>query len=107
MPTMPLRGEVWVVDLGMVAKIRPALVLSISAVDVNDRSLVTIVPHTTSVRGSRFEVNVPVKFLKAGAFDAQNLLTIPTVKLVRLLGKLTDEQLQQVEHVVQLWLGFR
>ena len=104
---MPLRGEVWVVDLGMVAKIRPALVLSISAVDVNDRSLVTIVPHTTSVRGSRFEVNVPVKFLKAGAFDAQNLLTIPTVKLVRLLGKLTDEQLQQVEHVVQLWLGFR
>ncbi|ADB16393.1 transcriptional modulator of MazE/toxin, MazF [Pirellula staleyi DSM 6068] len=107
MPTMPLRGEVWVVDLGMVAKIRPALVLSISAVDANDRSLVTIVPHTTSVRGSRFEVNVPVKFLKAGAFDAQNLLTIPTVKLVRLLGKLTDEQLQQVEHVVQLWLGFR
>nr|WP_201443489.1 type II toxin-antitoxin system PemK/MazF family toxin [Pirellula staleyi] len=104
---MPLRGEVWVVDLGMVAKIRPALVLSISAVDANDRSLVTIVPHTTSVRGSRFEVNVPVKFLKAGAFDAQNLLTIPTVKLVRLLGKLTDEQLQQVEHVVQLWLGFR
>lgn len=104
---MPLRGEVWVVDLGMVAKIRPALVLSIPAVDANDRSLVTIVPHSTSVRGSRFEVNVPVKFLKAGAFDAQNLLTIPTVKLVRLLGKLTDEQLQQVEHVVQLWLGFR
>lgn len=107
MPTMPLRGEVWVVDLGMVAKIRPALMLSIPAVDANDRSLVTIVPHTTSVRGSRFEVNVPVKFLKAGEFGAQNLLTIPTVKLVRLLGKLTDEQLQQVEHVVQLWLGFR
>lgn len=46
MPT-PLRGEVWLVDLGFAAKIRPALVLSISAAD-NDRALVTIVPHTTA-----------------------------------------------------------
>lgn len=66
----PRRGEVWLVDLGMAAKVRPALVLSQPAEDV-DRALVTVVPHTTSVRHSRFEASVPVPFLRPGAFDAQ------------------------------------
>jgi mRNA interferase MazF len=65
------RGEVWLVDLGMVAKVRPALVMSVPAND-NDRALVTIVPHATSVRGSSYEVALAVPFLRTGAFDAQN-----------------------------------
>ncbi len=72
----PNRGEVWLVDLGYVAKTRPCLVLSIPAEDA-DRALATLVPHTTSVRGSRFEVKIKVRYLKEGAFDAQNLVTIP------------------------------
>jgi len=101
----PERGDVWLVDLGMVAKIRPCLVLSIPADDDNDRVLVTLVPHTTSVRESRFEVAIPVRFLKPGAFDTQNLVTIPNVKLVRRLGKLSAEQLALVGNSVQRWLG--
>jgi mRNA interferase MazF len=42
------------VDLGMAAKVRPALVISVPAEDA-DRALVTIVPHATSSRQSRFE----------------------------------------------------
>ena len=49
--TSPRRGEVWLVDLGMAAKVRPALVISIPAEDT-DRALVTLVPHTTSPRQS-------------------------------------------------------
>lgn len=56
MATMSTRGDVWLVDLGMVAKVRPCLVLSIPADDNNDRLLATLVPHTTSTRDSRFEV---------------------------------------------------
>lgn len=48
--TTPRRGEVWLVDLGMVAKIRPCLVVSIPANDENDRVLTTLIPHTTSMR---------------------------------------------------------
>ena len=48
------RGEVWLVDLGMTAKVWPALVVSIPAED-RDRALLTLVPHTTSPRQSRFE----------------------------------------------------
>jgi mRNA interferase MazF len=100
----PKRGEVWLVDLGMVAKVRPALVISVPATDI-DRALATIVPHTTSVRGSRFEAAVSVAFLKSGAFDAQNLITIPHVKLLRVLGRLSPSQLSEVEASVRTWLG--
>jgi mRNA interferase MazF len=100
------RGEVWLVDLGLVAKVRPALVMSVPAGD-EDRALVTLVPHTTSVRGSRFEVAVPVPFLREGAFDTQGLVTIPHAKLIRRLGKLHPIQLAQVEQGVRAWLGLQ
>lgn len=101
---VPQRGEVWLVDLGMAAKVRRALVISVPADDA-DRALVTLVAHTTSARKSRFEVTVPVPFLAAGVFDAQNLITIPHAKLLRVLGKLSVAQLGPVERAVCAWLG--
>jgi len=100
----PQRREVWLVDLGMAAKVRPAVVISVPADDV-DRALVTLVPHTTSPRQSRFEASVVVPFLRPGVFDAQNLITIPHAKLVRLLGVLGPGQFGVVERAVRLWLG--
>ena len=70
MPPPVDRGSVWIVDLGMAAKVRPCLILSVPT-DPQDRVLVTVVPHTTSVQGTRFEVAIPASFLKAGVFDAQ------------------------------------
>jgi mRNA interferase MazF len=101
----PNRGEVWLVDLGLAAKMRPCVILSIPAVGQNDRVLVTVVSHTTSPRGSEFEVALPVRFLKAGVFDAQNLVTVPHAKLVRKLGTLPTDQLAEVEVAVRRWLG--
>ena len=100
----PQRGEVWLVDLGMAAKVRPAVVISVPA-DDSDRALVTLVPHTTSPRSSRFEVAVGVSFLRAGVFDAQNLVTIPHAKLIRVLGRLSGVHLGSVERAVCTWLG--
>lgn len=95
----------WLVDLGMIAKIRPCLVVSIPAAGPNDRVLATVVAHTTSPRGSDFEVAVPVRFLKPGVFDAQNIISIPHVKLVRRLGVLAPDQMELVAAVVRRWLG--
>jgi len=92
------------VDLGLAAKVRPALVLSVPAADI-DRALARLVPHTTSPRQSRFEVAMSVTFLRAGVFDAQSLVTIPHAKLLKRLGKLSDVQLASVERGVCLWLG--
>jgi mRNA interferase MazF len=100
----PPRGEVWLVDLGIAAKVRPCLVLSVPVMD-QDRSLVCLVPHTTSLRGSRFEVATKIKFLQPGAFDAQSIVTVPTARLVRRLGAVADPQLADVEASVLAWLG--
>ena len=101
---LPSRGEVWIVDLGMTAKIRPCLIVSHAPND-DDRALVTIVPHTTSARGSHFEVAIDAKFLKSGVFDAQNIVTIPIAKLVRRIEKLDAQQLERVEQALRSWLG--
>jgi len=100
----PIRGEVWLVDLGYAAKVRPCVVISIPALD-QDRALSTLVPHTTSSRGSRFEVDVKTRFLRQGTFDTQNLITIPIAKLIRKLGSLSAEQLVLVENRLRFWLG--
>lgn len=74
---------------------------------MEDRALATLVPHTTSPRNSRFEVAVKVRFLKLGAFDVQNLITIPHAKLIRKLGELDSKQLSLVEDTLLFWLGFK
>ena len=101
----PLRGEVWLLDLGMVEKVRPGLVVSTNYGD-RDRALITIVPHTTSLRGSEFEITVPVAFLKPGAFLVQNVATYPVVRAVRKLGSLKREQFQLVGLGLLRWLGY-
>lgn len=71
----PNRGDVWLVDLGSAAKIRPCLVVSIPALD-RDRALTTLIPHTTSSRGSRFEVDIEVRFLRVGAVGVSSPLEV-------------------------------
>jgi mRNA interferase MazF len=100
----PERGEIWMVDLGYVAKFRPCLVLSIKPRD-SDRALTTVIPHTTSPRGSRFELVIDVPFLKTGVFDAQNPTTTAKAKFTRKLGALTTDQMGLVEDAVRQWLG--
>jgi len=100
----PKRGEVWLADLGIAAKTRPGLVLSIPP-DPQDRVLFTLVPHTTSIQGTRFEVVIPKQFLKAGAFDAQGLATVTRPRLLRKLGDLQPAELALVEEAVRRWVG--
>ncbi len=98
------RGEVWIVDLGLAAKVRPCVVLSVPFND-DERSLVSAVAHTTSPRGGRFEVAIRALFLKQGVFDAQNLVTFPEARLIRSVGTLRAEDLGAVETAVRAWLG--
>ena len=100
----PKRGEVWLVDMGYAAKVRPGLVLS-GPVLVDERALTTVIPHTTSLRGTRFEIPTSVGWLKNGAFDVQGIGTYPTVKLMRKLGDLPDDVLGLVESRVVMLLA--
>jgi mRNA interferase MazF len=82
-------------DFGMAAKVRPALLLTGNPAP-DELDLVTVLLHTTSIRGNRWEVNIAKPFLKSGAFHLQQVQTISTVKLERKLGMLTDSEMRQV-----------
>ena len=101
---MPRRGEVWLVDLGLAQKTRPAVILNVPYGD-SDRVLLTVVSHTTARRTSVFEVVVSAHFLREGAFATQSITTIPSKHALRRLGTLSSEQLAPIEDAVREWLG--
>ncbi len=88
-------GEVWMTDFGMAAKVRPALVLT-GHPTAEELDLVTLLLHTTALRGTRWELNIAKPFLKPGAFHLQQIQTVSTIKLERRLGVLTSEEMNRV-----------
>ncbi len=93
------KGEVWIVDFGMAAKIRLALLLTGEPAD-DELDLVTVLLHTTALRGNRWELNIPKPFLKPGAFHLQQVQTISAAKLERRLGSLTAEEMKRVREAL-------
>ena len=97
-------GEVWLTDFGMAAKVRPSLLLTGNPAD-NELDLVTVVLHTTSLRGNQWELSIPKTFLKQGAFHLQQIQTISTVKLERRPGALTKSEMERVLALLARRLG--
>ena len=91
-------------DFGTAAKVRPALVLTGSAA-TDELDLVTLLLHTTSLRGNRWELNISKPFLRPGAFHLQQIQTVSTVKLERRLGVLTPEEMERVQRALAKRLG--
>jgi mRNA interferase MazF len=100
----PERAEVWLADLGLAAKVRPVLVLSVPYSDA-DYALVCVIPRTTTPRGTQFEVNMQVPGLQPGAFNLQGMLAVPTAKFLRRLAKLDANQMRQIEVALKRWLA--
>ena len=98
------RGEVWQVDLGMVAKARPAVVVNIPFRD-DERAVYAIVPHTTTLRGGRFEVQMNLRWLQSGGFDVQGMRNVPPSVLLRRLGALEPAQMEAILRATKIWLG--
>ena len=83
------------VDLGMTAKVRPCLLITDFPAD-DELALITVVPHTTALRGNRWELSIPKTFLKPGAFHLQQIQSVSVARLERKLGNLTEEEWQLV-----------
>ena len=85
-------GEVWIVDLGMAAKVRPCLLLTDYPRD-DELALITILAHTNTLKGNRWEHPCPKPFLREGAFHLQQIHSVPVVKLIRKLGEMAANDL--------------
>jgi len=98
------RGEVWQIDFGLAAKVRPALLLTGEPLD-DGLDLFTVLLHTTATRGTRWELVVAKSFLKPGAFHLQQIQTISGAKLMRRLGFLTEIEMKGVDEQLRLRLS--
>jgi mRNA interferase MazF len=81
------------VDLGMTPKVRPCVVLSDYPAD-NELALVVGIPHTTAVRGNRWEHQCPKPFLRPGVFHLQQIQPVSLPRFERRLGELTPSEFQ-------------
>ncbi len=95
-----LPGEIWWVDFGLAAKIRPALILSDYPGD-DELALLVVIPHTTAVRGNRWELKVPKPFLKKpGVFHLQQVQPISLARFESRLGALTPDEFKRVKEAL-------
>jgi len=97
-------GQVYLVNLGMAAKTRPMLVVSRRDDDA-PRALSVCAPMTTSTRDSEYEVSIgKPKFLHETSYvNVQGLQAIQHHELKRMIGRLSDADLQNVMNAIK-WL---
>jgi mRNA interferase MazF len=94
----PRHGEVWLVDMGMVAKTRPAIVLIADNLDV-PRSLIIHIPITRQNRGSELEVPLGhLPFLEPESVaNVQAIGSLPSVRFEKHLGIVPETDLKKVK----------
>ncbi|MBA4146594.1 MAG: type II toxin-antitoxin system PemK/MazF family toxin [Verrucomicrobia bacterium] len=94
----PRHGEIWLVDMGMVAKTRPAAVLIADNLDV-PRSLIIYIPITRQNRGSELEVSLGhLSFLDPESVaNVQGIGSLPSVRFERRLGTLAESDLKAIK----------
>jgi len=98
----PTSGEVWTVDMGYAAKVRPCLVVSRQPGD-NDRMLFTVIPMTTSCYGNEYEVEHHCHQLK-GVFNVQAIVTVPKSDFIRRIANVNSEDYSLVISKLCIWL---
>jgi mRNA interferase MazF len=97
----PRPGEVWMVDLGFAAKVRPVVIVSRHDPDA-PRGLIVYVPITSQNRASAYEVDLPrTRFLKFGSVaNVQGIGSLPTVRLERKIGTLPVDTMKDIRRAI-------
>jgi mRNA interferase MazF len=94
----PRHGEVWLADMGLAAKTRPAVVLIADQIDA-PRSLIIHIPITRQNRGSELEVPLGhLSFLDPESVaNVQAIGSLPSVRFERRLGLVPEADLRKIK----------
>ena len=94
----PRHGEVWLADMGMAAKTRPAIVLIADNLNA-PRSLVIHIPITKQNRGSELEVPLGhLPFLDQGSVaNVQAIGSLPSIRFEKCFGVVPPADLEAVK----------
>jgi len=102
----PQPGEIYLIDLGMTGKVRPAVVISRD--DPNSpRAICIFAPITSENRGSRYEVSIgKPKLLREPEswVNAQAIFSIGHERIGRSLGRVTSGQLEAIKQALSFAL---
>ena len=96
-------GELYLIALGMIGKVRPAVIVSREEANNGVRAVVICAPLTTQNRGSEYEVPLgKLKCLSKESFvNVQGLTSLRHEKLIRPLGRLIPPQFEAVKRALQ------
>lgn len=99
------RGDVVVVDLGMAAKVRPCVVVSVSNSD-HQRNMSVVVPMTTEIRGGECEVRFPKPaWLKQeSVVNVLGIAGVDNAKIERRIASFPVDKLSEIESVLRRML---
>jgi mRNA interferase MazF len=96
------RGDVVIVDLGMAAKVRPCVVVSVSLPD-RQRNMSVVVPMTTEIRGGECEVRFPKPawLRQESVVNVLGIAGVDNSKIERRLAAFSADKLVEVEAVLK------
>jgi mRNA interferase MazF len=102
------RGDVVIVDLGMAAKVRPCVVISVRRPDA-ERAMSVVVPMTTEIRGGECEVSFPKPaWLKqVSVVNVLGIAGVDNVKIIRRIAAFPKDSFLRIETVCARMLGLR
>jgi mRNA interferase MazF len=100
------RGDVVLVDLGMAAKVRPCVVVSISQPD-RQRNMAVVVPMTTEIRGGECEVHFPKPawLRQESVVNVLGIAGVDNAKIERRIAPFPAEKVLEIETVLKRLLG--
>ena len=100
------RGDVVVVDLGMTAKVRPCVVVSVNQPD-RQRNMAVVVPMTTEIRGGECEIRFPKPawLRQESVVNVLGIAGVDTAKIERRISAFPADKMLELESVLKRLLG--
>ncbi|HEY2328601.1 MAG TPA: type II toxin-antitoxin system PemK/MazF family toxin [Verrucomicrobiae bacterium] len=100
------RGDVVVVDLGMAAKMRPCVVVSIGQPD-RQRNMSVVVPMTTEIRGGKCEISFPKPawLRQESVVNVLGIAGVDNTKIERRIAAFPADKMLEIESVLKQLLG--
>ncbi len=100
------RGDVVLVDLGMMAKVRPCVVISISKPD-SQRNMSVVVPMTTEIRGGECEIHFPKPawLRQESVVNVMGIAGVDNAKIERRISAFPADKILEIESVLKRLLG--
>lgn len=103
---IPKLGEVWMVDMGIAGKVRPAVVVLDDAVNV-EQSIIVHIPITSQNRGTALEVPLGhLRFLTGDSVaNIQAIGSLPKTRFERKMGVFPSADLAKIKQAMRLAFG--